>query len=91
MMDTPLFQVQSPYDLPKLMLLPLREQPAYRVAQSADSAFSLDLQGILDFIQSHDVMAKQAADQGSRSFSQVPGNSPAASDEAGNDAIPSPH
>ena len=36
-MDTPLFQVQSPYDLPKLRLLPLREQPAYRVAQNADA------------------------------------------------------
>jgi len=36
-MDTPLFQVQSPYDLPKLKLLPLREQPAYRVAQNADA------------------------------------------------------
>ncbi len=37
MMDTPLFQIQSPYDLPKLKLLPLREQPAYRVAQNADA------------------------------------------------------
>jgi DNA repair protein RadC len=36
-MDTPLFQVQSPFDLPKLKLLPLREQPAYRVAQNADA------------------------------------------------------
>jgi hypothetical protein len=36
-MDTLLFQVQSPYDLPKLKLLPLREQPAYRVAQNADA------------------------------------------------------
>ncbi len=36
-MDTPLLQVQSRYDLPKLRLLPLREQPAYRVAQNADA------------------------------------------------------
>jgi hypothetical protein len=35
-MDTPLFQVQSPYDLPKLRLFPLREQSAYRVAQNAE-------------------------------------------------------
>lgn len=32
----PLLQVQSPYDLPKLKLLPLREQPAYRVAANPD-------------------------------------------------------
>ena len=35
--NTPLFQVQSTYDFPKLRLLPLREQPAYRVAQNADA------------------------------------------------------
>ena len=36
-MDKPLLNVQSPYDLPKLRLLPLREQPAYRVTQNADA------------------------------------------------------
>lgn len=36
-MDIPLLHVQSTYDLPKLKLLPLREQPAYRVAQNADA------------------------------------------------------
>jgi len=36
-MDKPLFHVQSPYDRPKLKLLPLREQPAYRVTQNADA------------------------------------------------------
>ena len=36
-MDTPLFHIPSPYDLPKLKLLPLREQPAYRVAQNASA------------------------------------------------------
>ena len=36
-MDKPLLQVQSPYDLPKLRLLPFREQPAYRVTQNADA------------------------------------------------------
>ena len=30
-----LLQVQTPYELPRLKLLPLREQPAYRVAQNA--------------------------------------------------------
>ena len=35
-MDT-LFRVQSVYDLPRLKLLPLREQPAYRVAANSDS------------------------------------------------------
>jgi DNA repair protein RadC len=34
MMNT-LLQVQTPYELPRLKLLPLREQPAYRVAQNA--------------------------------------------------------
>ena len=35
-MDT-LFQPQVPYQLPKLKLLPLREQPAYRVAQDPEA------------------------------------------------------
>ena len=35
-MDT-LFQTQHPYPLPKLKLLPLREQPAYRVAQDPEA------------------------------------------------------
>jgi DNA repair protein RadC len=35
-MDT-LFQSQAPYQLPKLKLLPLREQPAYRVAQDPEA------------------------------------------------------
>jgi len=33
----PLFRVQPAYDLPRLKLLPLREQPAYRVAANSDS------------------------------------------------------
>ena len=33
--DTLLFQTTSPYDQPKLKSMPLREQPAYRVAQNA--------------------------------------------------------
>ena len=32
-----LFQLQSPYPLPKLKCLPLREQPAYRVSQNPDA------------------------------------------------------
>ena len=36
-MDTPLLHVQTPYSLPKLKLLPLREQPAYRVAQDPEA------------------------------------------------------
>lgn len=35
--NTTLFQIQSPYNLPKLKLLPLREQPAYRVAQDPEA------------------------------------------------------
>lgn len=37
MRDTPLFQAKFNFDLPKLKLLPLREQPSYRVAQNADA------------------------------------------------------
>lgn len=36
-MDTPLFQVQFPYDFSKLRLLPLRELSAYRMVQNADT------------------------------------------------------
>lgn len=32
----PLFRVQPAYDLPRLRLLPLREQPAYRVTANSD-------------------------------------------------------
>lgn len=34
-MNTPLLQVNTPYDQPKLKSMPLREQPAYRVTQNA--------------------------------------------------------
>ena len=38
-----LFQIQSPYPLPRLKRLPLREQPAYRVAQDPDSCNLIEL------------------------------------------------
>lgn len=38
-----LFQIQSPYPLPRLKRLPLREQPAYRVAQDSDSCNLIEL------------------------------------------------
>ena len=34
-MNTPLLQVNTPYDQPKLKSMPLREQPAYCVTQNA--------------------------------------------------------
>lgn len=36
-MNTPLLQVNIPYDQPKLKSMPLREQPAYRVTQNANA------------------------------------------------------
>lgn len=36
-MNTPLLQVNTPYDQPKLKSMPLREQPAYRVTQNAQA------------------------------------------------------
>ncbi len=36
-MNTPLLQVNTPYDQPKLKRMPLREQPAYRVTQNANA------------------------------------------------------
>jgi len=38
-----LFPVPSPYDLPKLKLLPLRDQPAYRVAHNAAACSLVEL------------------------------------------------
>ncbi len=38
-----LFQLQSPYPLPRLKRLPLREQPAYRVTQNPDACNLVEL------------------------------------------------
>lgn len=42
-MNTPLLQVNTPYDQPKLKSMPLREQPAYRVTQNANACNQTEL------------------------------------------------
>ena len=42
-----LFKLQSPYPLPKLKCLPLREQPAYRVSQKPDACNLVELLAVL--------------------------------------------